>query len=342
MRPPLLAVLLPLGTLACGTGASKSTGVATETGSAGPDTFRVVFIADTHVIGPEYTCCSESPGLDNDSIMKTPDRLAQVRDAVNALDPQPDLVFVLGDVVHDALVFADRTAYQSEETGYSKAWELFDGFQAPVHYVWGNHDYEVSCNPDAGLPRDLAHGVFEDLFATQPYSSVDHKGWRFILANSQLGPTWTPTDPLCNTSFASYGAEQLAWIDGLLADGRPTMVMAHYYTAVTKLDEQPGAELSDLPTVLDRHDNMRLFLAGHFHRWVDARDADTFPQVVLGATRYDTDNFWLFEFTENSDEYVILDEEKPRWGTTCADTWLYSGTPEADPSAEELGDCTDG
>ncbi len=313
---------------------------ATEVEDSSP-TFRVVFIADTHVIGPQYACCSESEGLDNDSIMQTPDRLAQVRDAVNALDPQPDLVFVLGDVVHDAHVFEAAEDYASDETGWSRAADLLDGFDAPVHLVWGNHDYDVSC--DTGreqFERTFTHGLFERFFATEPTGYVDHEGWRFILANSQLGPTWTPGDPLCNTSLASYGREQLSWIDGLLSDGMPTMVMAHYYMAVTESEEDPEGPFAGLPAVLEAHTNMKLFLAGHMHRWVDGREGSAFPQVILGATRYDTDNFWLFEFEKNVDKYAIIDETKPRWYTTCADTWTYGDAPGPDPAQLETGDCS--
>lgn len=51
-------------------------------------TFRVAFIADTHVIGPQHTCCSEREGLDNESIMKTEERLVKTRARINAIAHQ--------------------------------------------------------------------------------------------------------------------------------------------------------------------------------------------------------------------------------------------------------------
>ncbi len=336
-------LVLAMGLCACATGSDKDPAGAgpTETGEAGPSTFRVVFIADTHVIGPQYACCSESEGLDNDSIMQTPDRLAAVRDAVNALDPQPDLVFVLGDVVHNAHVFETADEYTADETGWSVAADLFDGFEAPVHLVWGNHDYAVSCDPARPqFSASFTHALFDHFFAAPPTEVVDHKGWRFILTNSQLGPTWTPGDPLCNTGLASYGRTQLGWIDAQLADGLPSIVMAHYYLAVTESDEDPTGPYPGLGDVLAAHDNVKLFLAGHMHRWIDGREGTDVPQVVLGATRYDTDNFWLFEFEEGGDSFSIIDEEKPRWYTTCADTWTYGAPPGPDPTAVEQGDCS--
>jgi hypothetical protein len=116
--------------------------------------------------------------------------------------------------------------------------------------------------------------------------------------------------------------------------------MAHYYLAVTESQEDPDGPFPGLDAVLAAHDNMALFLAGHMHRWIDGREGTDFPQVILGATRYDTDNFWLFELEEDSDEYRIVDEEKPRWYTTCADTWQYGDPPAPDAEAVEQGDCS--
>ena len=67
-----------------------------------PDKFRAVFIADTHIIGPQYTCCSESEGADNASIVRTVERLESTQAKINGMRPRPDMVFVLGDVLHDA------------------------------------------------------------------------------------------------------------------------------------------------------------------------------------------------------------------------------------------------
>ena len=50
-------------------------GTATPT-PAGPSTFRAVFMTDTHIIGPQYTCCSENSPADNSSIVKTVERLS--------------------------------------------------------------------------------------------------------------------------------------------------------------------------------------------------------------------------------------------------------------------------
>src|SRR6478609_6434786 len=82
-----------------------------EAAAPDPHKFRAVFITDTHVPGPEYVCCTESNDNDNDSIQKSTDRLREVVKRINAMTPRPDLVFVLGDVLHNPYHSQDRAHY---------------------------------------------------------------------------------------------------------------------------------------------------------------------------------------------------------------------------------------
>jgi predicted phosphodiesterase len=302
----------------------------------------VAFIADTHVIGPQYTCCSESDGVDNDSIMHTPARLASTIAQINAIEPPPDRVFLLGDVLHAAHHSTDPDFYETEETAFSVAAELLAELEAPLHILWGNHDYEVDCNqgPDHH-ERELSHQLFARFFDTEPYGVVDDGGWRFVLTNSQLGPTWDVESSDCDTEFGSYGEEQLAWLDGLLGEGMPSVVMSHHHMLTATASNENDGENPDLSTVIGRHDNVAMHMAGHMHRWYDFEPATLSPvrHIILGATRYDTDNFWLAEFGAEG-TYEILDYDKPQWQTTCADTWSYAGAPELDGSGTEDGDCS--
>lgn len=310
---------------------------------APPGTFRVVFVSDTHVIGPEYVCCSESEGIDNDSIMKTPARLESVVARIRAIDPPPERVFILGDIVHDTMVLDAVEDYTTTETGFSRAAEILGTLPMPVHPVWGNHDYYLGCSPEPeDKSREFAHAVFAATLGAEPTGVVETGGWRFVVANSQLGPTWEPGHPLCDTGLASYGEAQLDWIDAELAKGDPTFVLAHYMMLVTQNNERPGHPKPGLRAVLEAHANLRLFLVGHTHRWIDLRTTETFPHMVLGATRYDDDNFIVVDFEIGGTDYTIADEEKLRWYTPCASTFTYDGgapRPDGDPAAED-GDCT--
>lgn len=324
-----------------------------------PQPFRVAFIADTHVVAPQYECCSESEGIDNESIMKTPERLRGVVERVNAIDPPPEALFILGDLMHAPYWSSEAAWYEQEHSAFSLTQEILAELQVPVHIVWGNHDYEVDCGepPELvtgtsdhliGVERDLSAELFEAFFGQPLYQAVDIRGWRFILGNGMLGPTWDWSDERCATSFSSYGAEQLAFIDEQLSMGLPSFFLTHHGIFVTSRDEQADKQRPDLGTVLERHDNVELMMAGHTHRWIDAGEANAFPHIVIAATRYDTDNFWLLEFdpaeqvdtSEYGAGYRILDYDKALWSTTCADTWRYDQRVELDPDAgPEEGDC---
>lgn len=333
------------GTGATG-GQAGSAGASGGSAGAAPEKFRAVFLADSHVIGPQYECCENSPA-DTASIVKTEERLRAVKDKINTLDPPPVMGFLLGDVVHDAYHSQDKAWYQTTVNSFSIAAEILKDFNMPIHLVWGNHDYHVEC--DAGDPghysREFGHELFMEFFEQPPYQAVDHGGWKFVLTNGQLGPSWTPGSPDCATSIASYGREQLSWIDDQLSEGKPTILMSHYMRLITMNGEDPDGPVPDLPYLIDNHDNVKAFMVGHTHRWMDL-DAINFGKFhwVLGATRYDTDNFWVVEF-DREGNWEILDFDKIIRTSSCAMTFDYSDPTEyklADPQPEETGDCVMG
>jgi 3',5'-cyclic-AMP phosphodiesterase len=325
--PSLALLLLPL------------VGLVSAAGCDAPhETFRAVFITDTHVIGPEYSCCHENGDNDNASIVRTVERLTAVRDTVNAMKPAPAMVFVLGDVIHAAHVSRDPAWYREHENAYSIARDLFAGFAMPVYLAMGNHDYEVDCGSSATFDRSFSEARFGELLGQPPYQAVDHAGWKFLVVNSQRGATFDVTHPNCNTGFASVGAEQMAWAETQLAEGKPTVVMSHYmrilYDAV-----ETGAHTS-FPALLDDHRNMKAFFAGHSHRWLDMSGFNgDVTHWVLGGTRYDPNNFWVVEFDGSARTMRILDERKAILNSSCADTWSYDGEPKPVLGAVSTGDC---
>jgi predicted MPP superfamily phosphohydrolase len=335
----------PLWTL-LGLGAILQFATCSDQAANGPDApFRVVFISDTHLIGPQYQCCSESPGVDNASIIHTRERFAAVRNTINAMTPRPDMIFVLGDVMHAAYHSTDPAFYDQNETAFSVAAGAFAGLAIPVHFVWGNHDYDIDCgHPERSYPRELSHQLFEHFFATPPYQAVDHKGWKFILTNGMLGRSWDATDPTCDTSFASYGPEQLTWIESELAEGKPSVVLAHYPVFLSRRNEAPGTTAPDLWTLLAGSDTLRATFVGHMHRWIDLATLGTphEPEWVVAATRYDVDNFWLVEFDPALGTFEVLDQPKGIPFGTCAHTWSYDGTPAPVDDEVETGDCVVG
>lgn len=302
------------------------------------DRFRVVLIADTHIIGPNYDCC-ESNNRDTQSIYRTEDRLRKTRDQINRIRPRPDFVILLGDVFHDGYLKdapEDVEYYLGQDTAMGRAADLLKGFEMPVYPLWGNHDYSVP-----RVSREFSQQIFKAFFDRDPYYSFDHKGWRFILANSQLGPTWDPNDPLYDKGRASYGRKQLRWIDRQLSGGLPSVVFFHYplLKIVTQYNEAPWSRFKDLPSVLaDHKETVKLTLSGHMHHWLHFSDRFDVPHMIIGATRYDQDNFWLIEFDSQQGTYEILDKQKANWARKTAERWNYQGDPEPIWGSKDLED----
>jgi 3',5'-cyclic AMP phosphodiesterase CpdA len=319
-----VAIALSLALAACGSSA------------ADPNTFRIVVISDTHITGPQYICCTESTPLDNASIQKTQDRLNAVVDHINAIKPAPDLVLIAGDVMHNPYYSFDPNWYATTESAWTIAPQILGRLKMPVYMAFGNHDYDTGCDANQHVSREMTNQLIQDHYNVAPYYSVDHKGWRFLLGNSQLGPTWDQTNAACNTDFGSYGATQLAWVDQQLSDGLPTMFVSHFPLVSTTMTDEGGTNIAQIEAA---HPNLVLHIAGHEHRFLEFVGSYPFAHVEFAATRYDDDNFWLLELDGKGD-YKILDEAKTPRFNLCSETWSYDGTPRpVSPQPAEMGDC---
>lgn len=306
---------------------------------------RVVFVADTHIIGPQYTEPRENSPADNESIFRTVERALAIRETVHAIRPRPSAVFVLGDVVHDAHHSPDFDWYLENESAFSVAAEIFAGFEMPVHFVFGNHDYAVRCGSGTTYEAALSERLFSHFFGADPYSAVDLGGFRLLLTNPQKGPTWDRADSRCNTSRGSFGEAQLEWLEEQLGEGKPTLVLTHHMSVLHLRNEAPGRKHPDLISLLNAHDNVRGIFGGHTHRWLDMSflHGERFEEHVLGAARYDADNFWVLELDGAAGTYEILDREKRIEANSCGRTFDYSREPYAViENAAETGTCVQG
>jgi hypothetical protein len=287
---------------------------------------RIVLMSDPHITASDYECC-ENGELDTESIYKSNERLAAARDAMHLIEPRPEAVFVLGDIFHQGYKSEELSFYLEQESAPGNAAALFDSFEIPVHLAWGNHDYEV---PE--FERSFSHELFRELFGVDPYHSVDVGGHRFLLSNSQLGSSWDPTAPDYDTSFGSFGRDQLAWMAQQLDEGVPTFLMFHHPPYVVAKDEDPTGPYADLFALIEAYrDVIAGVFVGHTHRWIDLTAGMGLPTFVVGSTRYDADNFWLIELDEGGG-WEVLDQEKAGWGTVYAEPWDYaSGSAVSEP-----------
>ncbi|PRQ01269.1 metallophosphoesterase family protein [Enhygromyxa salina] len=278
--------------------------------------FRIVVLADPHVPDPNYEG-PEANELDTESILAAHQRLLDARARINAMDPAPDFVVILGDLLHTHYPYDEVQDYYDQPSAFSVAAELLDGFEVPVHLVFGEHDYGVP-----RIPREDSHVLFAHFFDAAPHTAFEHHGWKFILANSQLGATWDASSDDYDPARGSYGREQLDWIADHLFDRMPTVFLSHFPipfdTAVFENLESPSRDIFTLMT--DHADTMQLALGGHLHRWVDYRIVAPTDVFVVAGLRYDADNFWVIEFDPASQTYEILDIDKVHWQTPFSDT----------------------
>lgn len=307
-------------------------------------TFRFAFLADPHIIGDDYVCC-ESPGLDTQTIYQSWERLTYARGQINAIDPQPERVFFLGDVMHQAYNHEDLADYTDPAVGASSfhAKRLLDGFDMPYELLWGNHDYEV---PE--FSREFAHQVFAEIFDHAPYHEVERGGWQWLLLNTQLGPTWDADDPM-NPFFGpgqgSFGAEQLAWVEEQLREDKPTFLLFHHPPQSVMHDEDPDGPIADIFQLIEAYnDTIESIYVGHSHTWIKGiQDQFGVPVITMGSVRFDADNFWIFEFDTDAGTWEILDESKAVWLSKYAYTTEYDVTPflireDLDPTGDLVED----
>lgn len=285
--------------------------------TAGDPTFRIALFADTHIIDDDYECCENSP-LDTETITRTVERLAAVRATLGAIRPAPAFGVNLGDVFHQAYKRDTVADYAQPDAAPAIAASMLREFPFPVHIAWGNHDYGVP-----RYSREFTHDIFDQVFDSQPTTVIEQGGWRFILANSQLGSTWDEDSPLYNRSLGSFGAEQLAEMDALLSDGTPTLLFFHHPPFVCARDEAQGPT-PDILSLVERHKaTVKGVFTGHTHRWIDlgATWNDEVPTWVVGATRYGPHNFWILDLTEGTDTYEIVDFDRVHFNDVGADPW---------------------
>ncbi|MAY44297.1 MAG: phosphodiesterase [Rhodobacteraceae bacterium] len=172
-------------------------------------------------------------------------------DALLALDPQPDIVILTGDLVDEPTPL-----------DYAQATEKLSRIRQPVYAIPGNHDEREAfrgCLAGAGyLPDDgPLHYVVDGalrVVALDVTVPGEHHG-------------------LVDMAAAS-------WLERTLAQAPevPTLVMMHQPPILSGIDcidtyNCRGADL--LEAVLSRHGQVERLLCGHVHRYMQARFAGT-------------------------------------------------------------------
>ncbi len=194
---------------------------------------------------------------------------------------------------------------------------------ATVHVIpHGPFDYLTELPDPEPLPDELAavEGPVVLFFGLlRPYKGID----ALLEAFGRLGET---DAELWIAGMPRMQIEELQE----LAEGLPTFLVFHHPTYVIKDDESAGPD-PDLDALIERHhDTIQAIFVGHTHRWIDLSHVYDIPHVVLGATRYDEDNFWVAELTEGTSDWRLLDEDKAVWNSVEGRAFDYEALSVAE------------
>lgn len=281
---------------------------AEQTRQARPaDTFYFALVADTHIIDEFYKPGSENGVEDNESILVTTPRFTAARDLINSLQPAIEQVFLIGDFFHN-YPSTDYDFYFKNTTRLDNAKSIINGFKAPVHLGFGNHDYDVR-----NVPREMSHRLFEAKFNTKPYSTMDFKGWKFVHLNNFLGSTQDHTSADFNPNKGSLGETQLQWFEAELKQNKPTVVFIHY-----PLIQDVATEFADFglyPLLQKYRENIQLVVSGHQHRWLDFGHTYGPQHYVMAATRYDPNAYMLVEVNTKLNTWRFMNINLVDWKT---------------------------
>jgi 3',5'-cyclic AMP phosphodiesterase CpdA len=213
----------------------------------------IAHISDFHIV---------EPGMTFSGRVDTAAGLHRAVQAINALDPLPDLVVATGDLVNDG------TAAQ-----YRHLEELLAPLVPPMLAIPGNHDERSIFTALFGARRIAAatanaNGAVPELIGTGPRDTTFVTRFNDIIT---IGLDTTVE----GRHDGRLGAEQLEWLDETLTDhaGQPVVIVQHhppFATGIEQMDEMGLGDAAEQREVLSHHVNVNGVLCGHLHRFITA------------------------------------------------------------------------
>jgi Icc protein len=195
------------------------------------------------------------------SDLASQNRLKEVLSQINNMPTSPDLLIITGDCT---------------EHGHPDEYRLFQELIAPnkmpTFFIPGNHDNRQMFREILGVPG-------HNHYAEYVQYTIEDQGPLRLIALDTLIP---------GKGKGTLSSGQLAWLDTQLAaqPDRPTMLMMHHPPLKTglKVLDNMGLECYDhLAAILQRHKQVELIAAGHFHGHYQQRFANT-STIVCPST----------------------------------------------------------
>lgn len=187
---------------------------------------------------------------------------------VLGLQIRPDCVVITGDLTD-----------HGSPADYAVLREILERFPIPVHLVVGNHD-KVDAFLDAFADTRFVGDVRGSAGVPEASYAIDYPGATIVVLDSKQP----------GTPGGHLGTDQLDWLEGTLG-GRPdvpAIVCLHHPPMALGIPFLDGMRLDDgddLATVIVRHRNVALVLAGHDHRTITAGFAGTLLTVAPSTYR---------------------------------------------------------
>ena len=239
-------------------------------------------ISDLHIgFAGKGECCKNS------------DRLRSVIKTLNALQQQPDLLIVTGDLVE-----------HGETWAYKDLKKELKQIECPVYLAFGNHDRREPFKKV--FPKtNYSNGYFQ-------YTIEEYPVRILVLDSLNEGKHG---GAFCKT--------RAKWLDDELAKqpNRPTLIVLHHppiKTGIGWLTADPQDEwVKRLRKVITKYDNVKHIIAGHIHRTIFKTFANTslsVTQAIAPQTKLE-----LAEIDPNvPDGRTLLVEARPGF---CLHQW---------------------
>ncbi|WP_312241956.1 phosphodiesterase [Pantoea sp.] len=205
--------------------------------------------------------------------------LRQAIDTLNALQPQPDLVVLSGDLVD----FGHPQEYQALRAALQQ-------LKPPFRLMPGNHD-----------DRQALREAFPDHVYLQTGETLN---WRA----SVNGVTLLALDSSVPQQPWGYVDEaQLNWLETELSrqPQQPALVMLHhppFHCGIGHMDRQRLRNPEALEAIVARHPQVERVLCGHLHRSVQVRFAGTLACSAPGLSHQ-----VAFDLSENAPAHFVME-----------------------------------
>ncbi|HLF30221.1 MAG TPA: metallophosphoesterase [Xanthomonadales bacterium] len=213
----------------------------------------LVQMTDTHI---------ETPGKLLYGKVDTAVHLQESVREINAMQPQPDLVMVTGDLVETP-----------SEASYAHFSSLIKPLRAPVYILPGNHD-----DPQLMLELYGDTALFPAVHSTLQYV-IDDFPVRILALNSHFQGSELP----------DFGTHRLQWLQQTLAESdRPTLIAIHHppmKTGIGFIDMVGAQWYAGIRDVIAQHAQVHLVIAGHGHTDLIGRIAGV-PVYMAGSTAH--------------------------------------------------------